>query len=162
MQSGWATQSSWATRSNRTTQSASLIGDTMLRQLSVFAENTRGTMANITDVLARAGINITALITNDSAEYGIVRMIVTDPEKAAAELHAAGYQCKLASVMGVYISDVPGALSQLLTEVKNSGVNVDYLYVSYDRATAAPIAIMHTDYADELSTSLTTKGYHLL
>lgn len=134
----------------------------MVRQLSVFAENTRGTMANITGVLAGAGINITALITNDSAEYGIVRMIVTDPEKAAAELHAAGYQCKLATVMGVYIEDVPGALSKLLTEVKNSGVNVDYLYVSYDRTTAAPIAIMHTDYADELSTSLENKGYQLL
>lgn len=134
----------------------------MLRQLSVFAENTRGTMAHITEVIAKAGINITALITNDSAEFGIVRMIVTDPEKAAAELHAAGYQCKLATVMGVYIADEPGNLSKLLTEVKNSGVNVDYLYVSYDRETAAPIAIMHTDYADELSTSLVNKGYEVL
>lgn len=134
----------------------------MLSQLSVFAENTRGTMADITAVLAREDINITALVTNDSAEYGIVRMIVTDPQKAEDALRGAGYQCRLASVMGVYIEDVPGSLSGLLAEVKDSGVNVDYLYVSYDRETATPIAILHTSYVDELASHLTTQGYQVV
>lgn len=134
----------------------------MLRQLSVFAENTRGTMADITAVLAREGVNITALVTNDSAEYGIVRMVVDSPERAESVLRAAGYQCRLASVMGVYIDDVPGSLSGLLSEVRDSGVNVDYLYVSHDRSTASPIAILHTGDAEELASHLAADGYQVL
>lgn len=134
----------------------------MVKQLSVFAENARGSMASITGAIAEEGINIMALVTNDSAEYGIVRMIVSDPQRAHDALVAKGYLCKLASVMCVYISDEPGCLAQLLQEVTDSGVNVDYLYVSYDRETAAPIAIMHTDYAEELGVALSSKGYRLL
>lgn len=134
----------------------------MVKQLSVFAENARGSMASITEVIAREHININALVTNDSAEYGIVRMIVSDPDRAAEALRAQGYLCKLADVMCVYISDEPGSLTQLLRQVTDSGVNVDYLYVSYDRETAAPIAIMHTDYVEELANSLVGKGYRLL
>lgn len=134
----------------------------MVSQLSVFAENTRGTMADITAVLAREDVNITALVTNDSAEYGIVRMVVTDPAKAEAKLTEAGYQCRLASVMGVYLDDVPGSLSALLGEIRDSGVNVDYLYVSYDRSNARPIAILHTSYVEELASHLESKNYQVL
>lgn len=134
----------------------------MVSQLSVFAENTRGTMADITAVLAREDVNITALVTNDSAEYGIVRMVVTDPAKAEAKLTEAGYQCRLASVMGVYLDDVPGSLSALLGEIRDSGVNVDYLYVSYDRSNARSIAILHTSYVEELASHLESKNYQVL
>lgn len=134
----------------------------MLSQLSVFAENTRGTMADIAQVIAGAGINITALVTNDSAEYGIVRMVVDQPEAAADALRSAGYLCRLASVMGVFVEDVPGSLAGLLAEIRDSGVNVDYLYVSYDRSTAAPIAILHTGYVEELTSHLASRGYRVL
>lgn len=133
----------------------------MAKQLSVFAENARGSMASITDVLAESSINITALVTNDSAEYGIVRMIVSDPEGALGLLRERGYLCKLAEVLCVYIGDEPGCLARLLGEIAESGVNVDYLYVSYDRETAAPIAILHTGFIEELASALAAKGYSL-
>ncbi len=66
----------------------------MIKQLSIYAENAKGTMQRITGLLAGAGVNMNTLITNDSAEFGIVRMLVSDAEKAAAVLSAAGLICR--------------------------------------------------------------------
>ena len=63
----------------------------MIRQLSIFAENKKGAMNRITQILADAGINMNTLITNDSAEFGIIRMLVSDTDRAADELQADGY-----------------------------------------------------------------------
>ncbi|MBR2188612.1 MAG: ACT domain-containing protein [Eubacterium sp.] len=134
----------------------------MIDQLSIFAENKKGTMRDITRTLSEAGINITALITNDSAEFGIVRMLVTDPELAARLLQADGYLCRLDQVIGVNISDEPGSLAGLLTAITDSNINVEYLYISYDRAHATPIAILQAAGAWEVEDCLRSRGYDLL
>ena len=63
----------------------------MLKQLSIYAENKKGVMQNITGILKNEDINILGSVTNDSAEYGIVRMVVSEPDKAMEALIAAGY-----------------------------------------------------------------------
>ena len=75
----------------------------MLQQLSIYAENKKGTMQNITEVLADENINIWGSCTNDGAEYGINRMVVSDPQRAMEALEAVGYLCKLTSVIGVEV-----------------------------------------------------------
>ena len=83
----------------------------MLQQLSIYAENKKGTMQNITEVLADENINIWGSCTNDGAEYGINRMVVSDPQRAMEALEAVGYLCKLTSVIGVEVEDEVGNLS---------------------------------------------------
>ena len=70
----------------------------MLKQLSIYAENRKSTLKNITGILEAEQINILGSVTNDSAEYGIVRMVVSEPDKAAQALEKEGYLCKLTDV----------------------------------------------------------------
>jgi len=72
----------------------------MLKQLSIYAENRKSTLKNITGILEAEQINILGSVTNDSAEYGIVRMVVSEPDKAAQALEKEGYLCKLTDRSG--------------------------------------------------------------
>ena len=78
----------------------------MLKQLSIFAENKKGTMQQITQILFENDVNILGSVNNDSAEYGIVRMVVSDPDKAEQALQAAGYTTRQTDVLGVEVVDV--------------------------------------------------------
>ena len=80
----------------------------MLKQLSIFAENKKGTMQQITQILFENDVNILGSVNNDSAEYGIVRMVVSDPDKAEQALQAAGYMTRQTDVLGVEVVDQPG------------------------------------------------------
>ena len=137
------------------------VRETMLKQLSVFAENKRGTMTKLTGVLAREEISILGSVTNDSAEYGIIRMIVTDPEKACQALKRDGWICRLTDVIGVEITDEVGQLHKLLQAIEYSCINVDYLYLSFNRESGCPIMVLHTADAKEVENSLSAKGFAL-
>ena len=100
----------------------------MLQQLSIYAENKKGTMQNITEVLADENINIWGACTNDGAEYGINRMVVSDPQRAMEALEAVGYLCKLTSVIGVEVEDEVGNLNKLLKALAESNININYIY----------------------------------
>ena len=84
-------------------------------------------MQNITGILKDEDINILGSVTNDSAEYGIVRMVVSEPDKAMEALIAAGYLCHVIEVIGVEVEDKTGNLNDLLLTLKDSNVSVDYL-----------------------------------
>ena len=132
----------------------------MINQVSVFAPNVKGAMKKITDVMAAANINILALVTNDSAEYGIVRMLVDNPESAQAALKEKGYISQLTPVNGVIISDDCGGLNKLLTDLDYGNINVDYLYISYNRGQDNVTAVLHTK--DDLDEFLACKGWTVL
>ena len=131
----------------------------MLKQLSIFAENTKGRMQEVTGILLREDINILGSVTNDSAEYGIVRMVVSEPDKAAQALEKEGYLCKLTDVTGVEVADEIGNLHHLLQALSESNINVDYVYLSFNRNSGKPILIFHTDDITEVEACLTTKGF---
>ncbi|MBR1861477.1 MAG: amino acid-binding protein [Lachnospiraceae bacterium] len=133
----------------------------MLKQVSIYAENTKGKMLEITSILAKENINILGSVTNDSAEYGIVRMVVSDPVKACEVLTASGIICKLVDVIGVEIKDEVGNLNRLLEAIDNSNINVNYLYLSFNRESGCPIMILHTLEAKEVENSLRSKGFSL-
>ena len=101
-------------------------------------------------------------MTNDSAEYGIVRLVVSDPEKAGEVLREAGYLCRLTQVLGIELDDQVGALNRLLTELEQSNINVDYLYLSYNRASGMPIMVLHTADTAQVENILVSRGYKAL
>jgi len=131
----------------------------MLKQLSIYAENQKGAMEKITGVLLENDINILGSVTNDSAEYGVIRMVVSDPERAAAALKEKGYLCKLADVLGIEVTDEVGNLHHLLTALRESNIDVDYIYLSFNRDTGKPIMVLHTEDIWEVENCLVRKGF---
>lgn len=133
----------------------------MLKQVSIYAENVKGKMLEITSILAKEDINILGSVTNDSAEYGIVRMVVSDPEKACKVLSGHNIICKLTDVLAVEVKDEVGNLNRLLQALNDANINVDYLYLSYNRESGCPIMVLHTSDAGEVENSLRSKGFSL-
>jgi hypothetical protein len=97
-------------------------------QLTVFLENRSGRLAEVADLLGKQGINIRGFSTTEAAEYGIVRLIVADPERARALLHDAGFTTHFSQVICVSVADEPGGLATVLDELAAQGVSIDYLY----------------------------------
>lgn len=133
----------------------------MLNQVSLFTENTKGGLYKITNVLAEANINIYTMLANDSAEFGIVRLIVDKPELAMETLKAADYQCRQDKVIAVVMDDTPGYLDGILSAINSANINISYLYISFERATVKPVVVMKTD-EPETATFLMGKGYKLI
>lgn len=131
----------------------------MLKQLSIYAENKKGTMQKITSILKDEKINILGSVTNDSAEYGIVRMVVSDPEKASRSLEQAGFLCRLTEVMGIELEDEVGNLNHLLQALADSNINVDYIYLSFNRDSGKPILILHVEDIFEVESCMRAKGF---
>ena len=133
-----------------------------MQQVSVFAENQRGMMEKITGVLRSEDINILGSVTNDSAEYGIVRMVVSNPSAAVDALTKAGLLCHLTEVVGVELMDEVGNLNQLLQALSESNINVNYLYLSFNRETGMPIMVFHSEDIMEVKACIERKGYTVL
>ena len=134
----------------------------MLKQVSIFGENSKGTLQKITGILADDGINIWGSVTNDSAEFGIIRMIVSDPERAYAVLEQAGYMCRLSKVLGVEVADEVGNLNRLLLSMSESNISINYMYLSFNRDSGKPVMVIHTDGIWEVQECLKAKGYSLI
>jgi len=134
----------------------------MIRQLSIFAENKKGAMNRITQILQDAGINMNTLVTNDSAEFGIIRMLVSDTEQAARALTAEGYMCHSDYVAAVEIDDRCGSLNSLLSTVSAGNINLDYIYVTYNALSRNPVAILKTTDLMEVEEFLQARGYRTL
>jgi hypothetical protein len=101
-----------------------------IKQISVFLENTTGRLCEVTRTLAQAGINLRAINIADTAEFGILRLIVDKTEEAAAALKAANFTITMTTVAAVEIEDKPGSLDEVIGMVQKSGINIEYLYAS--------------------------------
>lgn len=127
-------------------------------QLSVFIENKAGRVTEITDALAKASLNIRGFAISDTEDYGIVRVIVDDPEKGAATLSAAGFTVKETPVIVINLSeDTPGGLAAVLKAVSEAGVNVEYIY-----SLISTYLAINVDDIEEATRLLTTAGVELI
>lgn len=131
----------------------------MLKQLSVYAENKKGTLEDITRILLENDINIMGSMTDDGAEYGVNRMVVSDADVALKALTEAGYLCSLKDVIGVKIEDKVGNLNALLKTLIQMNINVHYLYLSFDRRSGLPIMVFYTEDIWEVEDGLRNRGY---
>ena len=133
----------------------------MLKQVSVYAENKKGAIKIVTGILTEAQINILGSVTNDSAEYGIIRMVVTEPEKAQEILQKAGYLCRLTNVLGIEVEDEVGSLNKVLAAFLESNINVNYQYLSFNRQSGKPVMVLHTDDCEFVEKCLAAKGFQM-
>ena len=101
-------------------------GATVVDQLSIFLENETGGLADVVDVLARAQVDLRALSLADETDFGILRLIVNDPDRAATALKDAGFTVRVTPVVAVEIPDRPGGLAAVLNALR--GVAVEYMY----------------------------------
>jgi hypothetical protein len=103
-----------------------------IKQISVFLENTTGRLSEVTGTLAKAGINIRAISIADTADFGILRLIVDKSAEAQKALAASGFTTRETSVAAVEIEDSPGSLAKVMELFQRSKVNIEYLYASLE------------------------------
>ena len=99
-----------------------------IQQLSIFVENKPGHLAGPVRLLAEQGIDLRALFLADAREYGVLRMIVSDCDRALEQLTAAGFVARLTEVLAIEVSDHPGGLAGVLSALDASFIDIDYMY----------------------------------
>lgn len=104
-----------------------------IKQLSVFVENSEGNLQNIVDTLGEKHINIRALSIADTTEFGILRLIVDDAERAAAALREIGVISKVSDVIAAAIEDCAGGLARVTKLITDAGINIEYAYAFLGR-----------------------------
>ncbi|MDD3243313.1 MAG: amino acid-binding protein [Eubacteriales bacterium] len=100
----------------------------MVKQLSVFLENSKGRLAHMTRILSDAGVDLLALSIADTTDFGILRAIVTDLDKAVEVLKAEAYTVAVSEVLAVMVPDKPGGLADVLRIMNDADIGVEYLY----------------------------------
>ena len=131
-----------------------------IKQLTVFVENKQGALVEVTDLLAVNGIDVRALSIADTKEFGILRLIVDETDKAADVLQKAGFVAKITPVIGVKISDQPGKLSAALKALDKAGVNVEYLYAFLSRTPRHAYVVFRVSDNDKAQAALDGADFH--
>lgn len=98
------------------------------KQLSIFLENKSGRLTEVTEVLGNAGINLSALCIAENADFGILRCIVSDPDKAYSILKENHFAVKFTDVIGINCPNTPGALSKVLDYLSGENIFIEYMY----------------------------------
>jgi hypothetical protein len=119
-----------------------------VEQISIFLENKAGRLAEVTRVLSQAGANIRALSLADTSDFGILRLIVDDNEKAKAALKKGGFTVGKTDVVAVEVEDRPGGLSRILDILSKKGVNVEYMYAFVQHSGKNAVIIFRFDDID--------------
>ena len=132
-----------------------------VNQLSVFIENREGRLDKVLATLKSNDINIVSLSLADSSDYGLLRMIVSEADKAKAALKAKGFTAMLTPVLGVKLSHQVGQLQVLLAEICKAGINIDYMYALATGSDDASIVIKTAD-LDEASEVLSKTGVEFI
>ena len=122
----------------------------IIKQLSIFVENKFGRLETILDCLSQNNINLKALSLADTADYGVLRVIVDDVEKAKKVLNEAGIIAKLTDVVAVYIDDRSGGLVSVLSILKNAQISIEYMYAFLGRTEGKALMVLKAD--DEAKT----------
>jgi len=129
-----------------------------VKQISVFVENKAGRLADLTELLGGAGVDLRALWFADTAEFGILRVIVDKADVAVETLKQAGIIASVTDVLAVGVSDTPGALSKVLRILADEGVSVEYTYAFISRKEGKAYVILRVDDNEKAIASLTDKG----
>jgi len=114
-----------------------------VRQLSVLIESKAGRVSEVTDVLGQHNINIRGFSVSDTADSGIVRLIVDDPDRGQTALQDAGFTVEISEVLCLHLPDHPGGLAGVLKVVSGAGVNIEYVYSLISTYVVINVADVH-------------------
>ena len=128
-----------------------------IKQLSVFLENREGRLDEVLKTLGTNDVNIVALSLADTADYGMLRMIVSDPQKGNAVLKEAGITSMLTDVVALRVPHATGSLSKAMHEIVQAGINVEYMYAFANGADAS--AVLKSDNPEKVVEVLKGSGF---
>lgn len=134
----------------------------MIRQLSVFVENKPGSLMEVTSRLNEAHVNIRAVASFDTPEFGILRLVVDQPEEAKAYLTSKGFVVRIHQVIGAELEDKKGNLNQMLEILADSGISINYIYSFVIRDGRAPVMVVSTDDFDKAKKALADAGVKMV
>ena len=133
-----------------------------IKQLTVFVQNKKGTVVEVTDILSKNNINLRALSIAETQDFGILRLIVNDEKAAEKVLAESGYIIKVIDVVGVKIGDAPGKLTAALDVLDKADINVEYLYAFMARTEKHAYVVLRVEDNDIAEKVLTDAGFKMI
>jgi hypothetical protein len=133
-----------------------------VKQISVFLENKKGRLYEALQVLGEANINIRALSIADTAEYGILRLIVSEPDRAKKVLQKVNFVVQENDVIAICVSDKPGGLSHVLNILLQAEINVEYVYAFVQKKGEKAVVVLRTEKLDPAIKALEKAGVQVL
>jgi hypothetical protein len=134
-----------------------------VKQISVFMENRAGRLEEITGILAESKVNIRALSLADTSDFGILRLIVDDPDRTAGILKKAGFTVRENDVIALEVEDKPGGLHDILGLFSKAGISIEYMYAFLERRHEnRAVLIIRVEAAAKAVKTLQDAGKHLL
>ena len=134
----------------------------LVSQISVFLENTKGRLFSVSDILAKNDINVRAVSIADTTDFGILRMIVNDPEKAYCVLKENNFTVRITKVIAVEIDDTPGSMSAVLKKLNDHGIEVEYMYAFLGNISGNALVILKIDDPDKVAEITAMEGIKLI
>jgi hypothetical protein len=133
-----------------------------VKQISVFLENKSGRLLDVTRSLGDSGVNIRAMCVADTSDFGVVRLIVDDPEKAHESLRDSGFTVKETTVIAVEVEDTPGGLGAVMKPLVEQEMNIEYLYCFLEKAAEKAIVIIRVEEAEQAVGALKVAGFRVI
>ena len=130
----------------------------LIKQLSIFTENKPGGLAPIIETLGKNNIDISALSLADTTDYGILRLIVNNPDLAVSVLRETGFIVKITDVLAIVMDDTPGGLSRILDVFVKNDINVDYMYAFVGTVNKKALMVVKVSDTDMASLVLDEEG----
>ncbi len=131
----------------------------IIKQISIFVENKAGRLAEITDIIAKNNINIRALSVADTTHFGILRIIVDNPEEVERVLRAAGLTVSITSVITAALHDKPGGLASVLKLLSDNNISIEYMYAFIAKCENEAYVVMRIEAEEEAAKLLAENGF---
>ncbi len=128
-------------------------------QISVFLENRAGQLSNITRVLSENGVDLRAINIAETQDYGVLRIIPADAQKASSVLLENGFIMAMTPVIAVAVPDRPGGLNSLLEALSEENIGIEYMYSVFSMNSGEALMVLQVGEAEKVSEILSTKGF---
>jgi len=134
----------------------------LIKQISIFIPNKKGSLSQLTDILIAHRIDIRAIAVFDTTEFGILRIVVDDPDRAVEILNKEGIVAKVSKVIAVEPEDKPGSLNQIFSILRDSDINIEYIYSFIMRKKEMPYIVLKVDQQEKAVEVLTANGINVI
>lgn len=134
----------------------------LIKQISIFIPNKKGSLSQLTDILIAHRIDIRAIAVFDTTEFGILRIVVDDPDRAVEILNKEGIVAKVSKVIAVEPEDKPGSLNQIFSILRDSDINIEYIYSFIMRKKEMPYIVLKVDHQEKAVEELTANGINVI